>query len=150
MATAMTAPLSQVLRERKELSELMAIDAWAAFADLMQGDGQKEVDMALLKLVNEQAAGEIARDPVMLHMGVSLAKSLHDSITSLSEDSERRDVQVLVMAFIDKVYPAAGRTDLTLLARFPDMPPPPPQCRKVARGAPLSLTIPLPRATCSR
>ena len=64
----MTAPLSQVLRERKELSELMAIDAWAAFADLMQGDGQKEVDMALLKLVNEQAAGEIARDPVMLHM----------------------------------------------------------------------------------
>ncbi|KAJ1485032.1 hypothetical protein T484DRAFT_1893213 [Baffinella frigidus] len=92
-----------VLRHRNDLERLMGLEAWASLIDLIQGEGHKEVDLALLRLYNLQASPEAARDPVMLHLGVSLAKSLHDSITTLSTSDERREVQVLIAAFVDKV-----------------------------------------------
>ena len=99
-------PLEQVVRAIVEHSgadfgSLLTSDAFLAVMAVFKGPRKAAVCKTLLEQFGRRP--DPTGDIVLINAVFDMARSLHDSVDSLSEDSERTHIARLICAFIDKM-----------------------------------------------
>lgn len=95
--------LTKILSHVRDFNVLFSIDRFLPFLDLFQVDRIK-VDMCksvLEAFVAHQA--EPTSDPVIVNALTYVGKTLHDSITAMTFEDEKRQIARLIVTFLSKV-----------------------------------------------
>ena len=78
------------------------LDVFHEFVDLFSGEHQVQVHKAVLRSF-KAFQGSSINDPVLIEHVFTAAKTVHDSINTLSFEDERRQVSDLLSSFVSKV-----------------------------------------------
>jgi len=94
--------MDKILRHKDaDFNLIFGMSNFLPFLDLFRGDTQMQVNKALLESFT-RTKGRVS-DPLTINTMFTVAKTVHDSITALSFEDEKREVSVLLCAFIQKL-----------------------------------------------
>ena len=84
-----------------DLMMVFSLDSFLPILDVLESDVKKE--MCLDVLTRFAKSKSTTGDQVLIGSLLDIARSLHDKLTGMSTDDERRDVSTLILAFLSKV-----------------------------------------------
>jgi hypothetical protein len=107
----------KILLGYPDFTHVTKMDRFHELLDLFSGEHQTQVHKAVLRSFRQLPPGQTVNDPVLIEHVFTAAKTVHDSINSLSFDDERRQVADLLCAFISRVdYGRQVEKQLTFLS----------------------------------
>uniref|UniRef100_A0A7S4USV2 Uncharacterized protein n=1 Tax=Paramoeba aestuarina TaxID=180227 RepID=A0A7S4USV2_9EUKA len=80
---------------------LCNMESFLPLLDRLKGDSQVEVNKAILK--NFSHLSTTVRDPLIINLMFSVGKVVHDSVTSLTSEEDKKEITNLCIAFIRNV-----------------------------------------------
>lgn len=93
--------VSKIIVHNNDLDKTLAMDNFLPILDLL--DKQAKVPAGKVILGHFAKTKGSTSDPVIIHTLFDVAKSLHDSVDSMSFDDERRQISHLIVKFVRKV-----------------------------------------------
>eukprot|EP01060_Flectonema_neradi_P031484 TRINITY_DN4794_c1_g1_i1.p1 TRINITY_DN4794_c1_g1~~TRINITY_DN4794_c1_g1_i1.p1 ORF type:complete len:967 (+),score=180.96 TRINITY_DN4794_c1_g1_i1:88-2901(+) len=95
--------LRTVLSHEKwnDLMMVFSLDSFLPILDVLEADVKKE--MCLEILTRFAKSGSYTGDQVLIGSLLDIARSLHDKLTMMSTDDDRRDISTLILSFLSKV-----------------------------------------------
>jgi len=94
--------MQKILSHSKaDFNSIFSMKNFLPFLDLFRGETQTEVNKSLLTTFNKTAGS--TSDSIIINTMFTVAKTVHDSITALSFDDDKREISQLLCTFIQKL-----------------------------------------------
>jgi hypothetical protein len=93
--------VEKIMMHCKDLNKTLAMDNLLPILDLLEKKHKVSASKAVL--VQFSRSGFLTSDPVIIHTLFDVARSLHDSVDSLSSDEERKQIALLIINFVRQI-----------------------------------------------
>jgi len=93
--------LSKTVQFSKDMEKTLSMDHFLPVIDLLEKSAKVEASKSILSRFVSN--GRPTADPLILHTLMDVARSLHDSVDSMSLDEDRRQISNLIINLIRKI-----------------------------------------------
>ncbi|XP_037069642.1 VPS35 endosomal protein sorting factor-like [Pollicipes pollicipes] len=112
--------LTKAIGDGSQLHHLVHMTSFSTLLELLQQDEVRQrVSRRLLQLLTS-CQQELTTEPALVELGMACCQTLHDSVTMLSLDDERRETSALICQFLQRAVdltPSQLESSLDLLVQ---------------------------------
>eukprot|EP01059_Diplonema_ambulator_P019757 TRINITY_DN33406_c0_g1_i1.p1 TRINITY_DN33406_c0_g1~~TRINITY_DN33406_c0_g1_i1.p1 ORF type:complete len:951 (+),score=414.24 TRINITY_DN33406_c0_g1_i1:59-2911(+) len=94
--------LTLIIYKWTNLDVVLSLDSFLPLLDMLEGQIKREFAFRMLTSFAE-SDGPSTKDDVVIGSLLDISRSLHDPLTSLSEQDEKNHIAALILGFMDKV-----------------------------------------------
>lgn len=103
LQTQLQTIISKVMEHSQDIEKTLSMDNFLPVIDLLETQNKVPCGKIILGAFANNHHLTTTSDPVIIHTLFDVARSLHDSIDSMTFDDERRQISRLIVSFIRKV-----------------------------------------------